>query len=270
MSQIKDNLVIITGAASGIGRALTIKAVKLGGRVIACDVNEKELNETIKLADNQPDKYILDVANAQQIQNFAEDIISTYPNETIILINNAGVGLASGTFAETPLDDFEWLMNINLYGVIRMTKAFLSHFIQLNKGHIVNVSSIFGIAGMPTNSAYCTAKFGVKGFTDVLKAELMGTNIQVASVHPGGIKTNIARNSRISKTQDINAAKAQMAKFEKVALKMPPEKAADILLNGIQKNDQRILIGSDAKALDWIVRMFPDTYHRVIAKVFKL
>jgi NAD(P)-dependent dehydrogenase (short-subunit alcohol dehydrogenase family) len=270
MSQIKDNLIIITGAASGIGRALTLKSVQLGGRVLACDVNEAGLDETILLAGNQPEKYLLDVADAQQIQDFAAGIISKYPDDTIILINNAGVGLASGTFAETPLDDFEWLMNINLYGVVRMTKAFLPHFIQLNKGHIVNVSSVFGIAGMPTNSAYCTAKFGVKGFTDVLKAELINTNVQVASVHPGGIKTNIARNSRISITQDIKAAKEQMSKFEKVALKMPAEKAAEVILNGIQKNNQRILIGSDAKALDWIVRMFPDTYHKVIAKVFKI
>jgi len=186
------------------------------------------------------------------------------------LVNNAGVGLASGTFNETPLDDFEWLMNINLYGVVRMTKAFLPHLIQQNKGHVVNVSSVYGLAGMPTNSAYSAAKFGVKGFTDVLKAELLKTNVKVSSVHPGGIKTNIARNSRISSTQNIEIAKKTMAKFEKVALKMSPENAALIIMNGIKKDKSRILIGSDAKALDLIVRLFPNSYHKIIAKIFKL
>ncbi len=270
MSQIKNNLVIITGAGSGIGRALTLQTAAEGAKVIACDVKESSLDETIQLAQHKPEKYILDVASAEQITYFADEILRKYPNEEIILINNAGVGLASGTFAETPLEDFEWLMNINLWGVVRMTKAFLPHLLKQNKGHIVNISSVFGIAGMPTNSAYCTAKFGVKGFSDVLKAELMQTNVNVSSVHPGGIKTNIARNSRISATQDVKEAKALMAKFEKEALKMPPEKAAAVIIDGIKKDEPRILIGNDAKALDWIVRMFPNTYHKVIAKVFKL
>lgn len=270
MSQIKDSLFIITGAGSGIGQALTLKAIAEGAKVIASDVNEKGLDETIAQTHGKAEKYILDVADPEQIKSFANNIIQKYPNETIILINNAGVGLASGNFTETPLEDFEWLMNINLYGVVRLTKAFLPHLLQQNKGHIVNVSSVYGLAGMPTNSAYSTAKFGVKGFTDVLKAELLGTNVKVSSVHPGGIKTNIARNSRISATQDVELAKKTMAKFEKIALKMPASEAADAIINGIKKDKSRILIGSDAKALDWIVRIFPNSYHKIIAKVFKL
>lgn len=270
MSEIKNSLFVITGAGSGIGRALTILAIHEGAKVIATDVNEQGLDETIRLSNGKVEKYHLDVANHEAIKSFATAIIQKYPNETIILVNNAGVGLASGTFNETPLDDFEWLMNINLYGVVRMTKAFLPHLIQQNKGHIVNVSSVYGLAGMPTNSAYSTAKFGVKGFTDVLKAELLKTNVKVASVHPGGIKTNIARNSRISATQNVEIAKKTMAKFEKVALKMSPENAALVIMNGIKKDKSRILIGSDAKTLDWLVRIFPDNYHKIIAKVFKL
>lgn len=270
MSQIKDSLFIITGAGSGIGQALTLKAIAEGAKVIASDLNEKGLDETIAQSNGKAEKYILDVANHEQIQKFAADILNKYPNETIILVNNAGVGLASGNFTETPLEDFEWLMNINLYGVVRLTKAFLPHLIQQNKGHIVNVSSVYGLAGMPTNSAYSTAKFGVKGFTDVLKAELLDTNVKISSVHPGGIKTNIARNSRIASTQDMAQAKATMAKFEKVALKMPATQAADIIIDGIKKDKSRILIGTDAKALDLIVRIFADNYHKVIAKIFKL
>ena len=270
MSELKNSLFIITGAGSGIGQSLTLKAIAEGANVIAADINEQGLDETIALANGKAEKYILDVANHEAINSFAADIIKKHPNEKIILVNNAGVGLASRNFTETPLDDFEWLMNINLYGVVRMTKAFLQHLLKQNKGHIVNVSSIYGLAGMPTNSAYSTAKFGVKGFTDVLKAELLRTNVKVSSVHPGGIKTNIARNSRISSTQDIQLAKKTMAKFEKVALKMPASKAAEIIIDGIKKDKSRILIGSDAKALDFIVRLFPNSYHKIIAKVFKL
>ena len=240
MSELKNSLFIITGAGSGIGQALTLKAIVEGANVIAADINEQGLDETIAQTNGKAEKYILDV------------------------------GLASRNFTETPLDDFEWLMNINLYGVVRMTKAFLPHLLKQNKGHIVNVSSIYGLAGMPTNSAYSTAKFGVKGFTDVLKAELLRTNVKVSSVHPGGIKTNIARNSRISSTQDVQLTKKTMAKFEKVALKMPASKAAEIIIDGIKKDKSRILIGSDAKALDFIVRLFPNSYHKIIAKVFKL
>ena len=190
-------------------------------------------------------------------------------DDYLVLLDEKGSQMNSRDFADY-LEDFEWLMNINLYGVVRLSKAFLPHLIQQNKGHIVNVSSVYGLAGMPTNSAYSTAKFGVKGFTDVLKAELLGTNVKISSVHPGGIKTNIARNSRISSTQDIAQAKATMAKFEKVALKMPPAKAADVIIDGIKKDKSRILIGTDAKALDFIVRLFPNSYHKIIAKVFKV
>ncbi|MDB5228946.1 MAG: Short-chain dehydrogenase [Bacteroidota bacterium] len=270
MSQITDSLFIVTGAASGIGRALAIKAAKEGAKVIACDINENSLDETMSIISGSAEKYVLDISQLEHINIFASEILAKYPQQNIILVNNAGVALTSGTFAETSLEDFEWLMNINLWGAIRMTKAFLPEMIKNNSGHIVNVSSIFGVAGMPNNSAYCTAKFGVKGFSDVLKSELLGSNIRISSVHPGGIKTNIARDSRISSSQNIDEVKAMISKFEKVALKMPPEQAADVILNGIKKNKPRILIGNDAKTLDYIVRIFPDTYHKIIAKVFKL
>ena len=201
--------------------------------------------------------------------HFAKNIRTKYKNiYNKVSVNNNNKWQSA--FMIIPFEDFEWLMNINLYGVVRMTKAFLPHLVQQNKGHIINVSSVYGLAGMPTNSAYCTAKFGVKGFTDVLKAELLGTNVKISSVHPGGIKTNVAKNSRISVTQDIAKAKATMAKFEKVALKMTAEAAADVIIDGIKKDKSRILIGSDAKALDFMVRLFPNNYHKIIAKVFKL
>ena len=268
MSEIKNSIFIVTGAGSGIGRALAIRASMEGAKVIATDV--KGLDETLQLSKGDMETFVLDVSNAEQIENFASGILKKYSQEKIILVNNAGVSLASGSFAETPLEDFEWLLNINLWGVVRMTKAFLPHMLKQNQGHIINVSSIYGIAGMPNNSAYSTAKFGVKGFSDVLKAEVLGTNVRVSSVHPGGVKTNIARDGRISKTQDEAEAKKLIAKFEKVALKMEPSTAAEIILNGIKNDKSRILVGGDAKLLDTVVRVFPNSYHKIFAKLFKL
>ncbi|HEY1053655.1 MAG TPA: SDR family NAD(P)-dependent oxidoreductase, partial [Emticicia sp.] len=171
---------------------------------------------------------------------------------------------------ETSLTDFEWLININLWGVVRMTKAFLRHLVKQNQGHIVNISSIFGIVGMPENSAYATAKFAVKGFSDVLKLELIRTNVKISTVHPGGIKTGIARNSRKGHNKDNDEGKKAVANFERAVLKMPAEKAAAIILDGIEKNKPRILIGNDARTMDVIARVFPNTYHKVLAKMFKL
>lgn len=269
MSAVKDSLFIVTGAGSGIGRALAIQAVNEGAMVIATDVNEKGLDETIALTNHQAQKYLLDVSKPQQIENFARDIIKQYFHHRIILVNNAGVAIHSGNFAETPLDDFEWLLSINLWGVIRMTKAFLPHMVKQNQGHIINVSSVFGIVGLPHQSAYATAKFGVKGFSDVLKIELIRSNVKVSSVHPGGINTNIARSSKISEGQNIEQAKKQIAEFQK-ALKMSPERAAEIIIAGIKNDKARILVGSDAKLMDWIARVFPNTYHHKLAKLFKM
>lgn len=270
MSQIKDSVFIVTGAASGIGRALVIQAAAAGAKVIATDVNEAGLDETVNQATGAIEKYILDVSDAEQIKTFANVIINKHFHERFILVNNAGVALFSGSFLETSLTDFEWLLNINLWGVVRMTKAFLRHLVKQNQGHIVNVSSIFGIVGIPQNSAYSTAKFAVKGFSDVLKLELFRTNVKISTVHPGGIKTGIARNSRKGHGKDNEDGKKAVEKFERAALKMSAEKAAAIILDGIEKDKPRILIGNDARTLDVIARVFPNSYHKVLAKMFKL
>jgi short-subunit dehydrogenase len=270
---IKNNMnethFIITGAGSGIGQALAILAASKGAKVIASDIDEKGLEETrqkIMTQNGWINIHRLDVSDPQAITDFSEMIKQTYNPQKIVLVNNAGVGLNSGTFAETPMQDFEWLMNINLYGVIRMTKAFLPLLLEQNNGNIVNVSSIFGIMGVRYQSAYCTAKFGVKGFSDVLKFELIDTNIRVSSVHPGGIKTKIASNARISEGQDLKQVAADLEKFERESLINSPEYAAEVIMKGIQKGKSRILIGRDAKILDILVRTFPDNYFKKIPK----
>lgn len=266
---MNDTYFIITGAGSGIGQALSVLVASKGVKVIATDINEKGLEETyqkVMLQHGWINTHRLDVSDSQAITDFAGMVTKTYNPQKIVLVNNAGVALSSGTFAETPMQDFEWLMNINLYGVIRMTKAFLPIMLAQNNGNIVNVSSIFGIVGVLYQSAYCTAKFGVKGFSDVLKFELMDTNIKVSSVHPGGIKTKIASNARVSEGQNLKQAAADLEKFEREALINTPEYAAEVIFKGIQKGKSRILIGRDAKVLDVLARVFPDNYFKKIPK----
>lgn len=266
---MKDTHFIITGAGSGIGQALAILAASKGAKVIATDINEKGLEETrekVVAQNGWINTHRLDVSDSQAITDFKNMIIKIYSPQKITLVNNAGVALYSGTFAETSMEDFEWLLNINLYGVIRMTKAFLPVMLAQNQGHIVNISSIFGIVGVRYQSAYCTAKFGVKGFSDVLKMELMDTGIKISSVHPGGIKTKIASNAKVSENQDPRQVAADLEKFEREALINTPQYAAEVIVKGIEKGKQRILIGRDAKIIDILARTFPSTYHLKIPK----
>jgi len=197
MSYFNNANTIITGAGSGMGRQMALQAAKRGARVIAVDYNNITLDETKALAQAQGsaiETFVLDVANAQAIEDFATQLIPTFNKGRLILINNAGVSIFTGNFEHTPLDEFEWLINVNMWGVIRLTKAFYPYFLEHNNGHIVNLSSVFGLGGMGGNSAYCTSKFAVRGFTETIRMELADTNVGTTSVHPGGVKTNIVRN----------------------------------------------------------------------------
>jgi butyryl-CoA dehydrogenase len=265
---MKKGFYIITGAGSGIGQALAKAVAQAGNQLIITDVSRQGLEITekeVKQTGKWVNSYIFDVANAEAVENFAKEVLTTYQPQNIILINNAGVALNSGHFSETELADFEWVLNINLWGVIRMTKAFLPYMLAKNEGHIVNISSVFGLGGFIRQSAYCTAKFGVKGFTDVLKMELIGTNVIATSVHPGGIKTNIARNARQALAVDATLIEKEIANFEK-AFDKTPEYAAQVILKGIAKNKSRVLIGRDARMIDFFTRFFPDTYHKILIK----
>lgn len=275
MSYYQNTTVLITGAGSGMGREMARLARQRGATVLATDVNETTLAETNQLADGQLTTYRLDVGDAAAIQAFAAQVIPTLdPAKPLILINNAGVGLGSGPFAETDLDDFEWLLSINLWGVVRMTKAFLPFMLQHNRGQIVNLSSVFGLAGVENNSAYCTSKFGVRGFSDSLRMELYDTGIGVTCVHPGGIKTNIAASSRIGKSGFVTQAMhKQGADSFAAAAKTTPQRAAEIILDGVARRKARVLIGNDAHQIEWVTRLFPTKYvgilRREIQKAFK-
>ncbi|MDB5242413.1 MAG: short-chain dehydrogenase [Spirosoma sp.] len=271
MKLFENTTVIITGAGSGIGRQLTIQAAADGAHVIATDVNEVGLAETKQLASGNVMTARLDVSDADAIRTFADQTIPTLADRRLILVNNAGVALGSGPFSETALTDFEWLLSINLWGVVRMTKAFLP-YMMAQKGrrsdgkpgsHIVNLSSVFGLAGVMNQSAYCTAKFGVRGFSDVLRMELLDTNIGITCVHPGGIKTNIAQNARIGQGGFVTQSMHQQGSisFEKAA-KTTPQEAARQIWNGVRQNKARVLIGADAHLIEWVTRLFPTRYVR--------
>lgn len=242
MKNFTNKIVVITGAASGIGRALAIEFASYNCTLALCDVDELALQETKKLLANDKIKVLLkkvDVSDKNAVFNFAEEVKNTFGNADIV-INNAGVALGKMTIAETSIEEFEWLMGINFWGMVYGTKAFLPQLEKNETTAVVNVSSLFGMISASFNGSYCASKFGIRGFNEVLMIELINTNIQVHSVHPGGIKTNIARNARggDSKFGEM---------FEEKFLKMPPEKAAKIIVKGIQKNNPRIIVGGDAK-----------------------
>ncbi len=267
MSKFTNAVVIITGAASGMGQYMAIQAAQRGGSVIATDVNDAGLKETQAMAQAAGAAITiqrLDVSTKEGIKDFADKILPTLNNRPLILINNAGIGLTSGNFNDTNLDDFEHLINVNLWGVIRMTKAFYPYFMAQNQGHIVNLSSVFGLGGAMFQSAYCASKAGIKGFTESLRMELLDTNIKTLVVHPGGIKTNIARNST-PKGSVITPAmhEAAIKAFDKSAL-TSSEDAAKQILNAVENNKERLVIGMDGKMLSIMTRLFPVGFTKIM------
>lgn len=275
-SSFLNSVLVVTGAASGIGRQLSLQAAAKGASVIATDVNRSGLGETRAMGrklDLKMEIYQLDVSDKAAVFSFADTIIPQLGGRKLILINNAGVGLFSGRFQDTELEDFEWLLNINLWGTIYMTKAFYPYFLERNEGHIVNISSVFGLAGAANQSAYCTSKFAVRGFTETLRMELSGTGIHTTSVHPGGIKTNIVKASFPKGAVATEAMhRESVVSFEKAA-RTTAEKAASLILKAVEQKKKRLLIGPDAKVLDRIVRLFPVLYTKIlksqIEKTFK-
>ena len=264
MSLANESVVVITGAASGIGRALAVRLSKepIAGIAIA-DVNEDALAETKQIAERSGVKvtaHRVDVSSETEMRSFADDVINQHGRVTHI-INNAGVALG-GTVREVSLDDIRWLMDINFWGVVNGTKVFLPHLERESSAHIVNISSIFGIFAPPGQAAYCASKFAVRGFTECLRQELAGSNIAVSVVHPGGVSTNIANDARIGEgvTMTETQIKERKERINKNLARTTPDEAAEIIVRGIRARAPRILIGSDARALDRIARFFPRKY----------
>jgi len=272
MKNLEGKIVVVTGAGSGIGRALALQLAAQGAQLALCDVNETNLQKTVDIAAAHGVKVysaVLDVSKREAFQTFTDNVARALGNASVV-INNAGVALSQNVEAMNR-QDFEWVLNINFWGVVNGCEAFLPQLRQQKDAHIVNISSIFGIIGVPSQSAYNASKFAVKGFTEALRQELNGSNIHVTCVHPGGIKTNIARNARVHNDMFVKAAdpKKLAADFDKLAA-TTAEEAARQIVRAIETNQKRLLIGKDAKALDAIQRLLPNDYDTVLGVGYKL
>ncbi|MGB5544750.1 MAG: SDR family NAD(P)-dependent oxidoreductase [Gammaproteobacteria bacterium] len=267
MKSFENKVAAITGAGSGIGRALAIELGRHKCDVALSDVNEEGLLDTVEQVRRlgvHVTSQKVDVADREAVHAWADQVVDEHGKANLIF-NNAGVALAS-TVEGMSYGDFEWLMDVNFWGVVHGTKAFLPHLKASGDGHIINISSVFGLVGIPSQSAYNSAKFAVRGFTESLRQELdmMSYGVSASSVHPGGIKTGIARSSRIDRSvcdlgiSDIDSRE----KFEKSFI-TGADKAARVILDGVRRNQRRILVGPDARVFDWIVRLLPSTYQRI-------
>lgn len=263
MGYFDDKHAVITGAASGIGRALALQLNEQGCTLWLSDVNEAGLAETRALlprGDGPCDTRIVDVADRNAVEAWAQDIAGR--TEAVhLVVNNAGVALMARA-QDADYADVHWLMNINFWGVVHGCLAFLPLLERAPMSHLVNISSVFGLIGVPTQSAYNAAKFAVKGYSEALRQELAaaGSPVSLLCVHPGGIDTNIARNARSA--NPLADADTQQAAFAP-HVRTSAEDAARQILRAAQKRHARLLIGPDARIIDWAVRLFPSAYTRL-------
>ena len=268
MKELSGQVAAITGAGSGIGRALAVELSSRGCPVALSDVDEVGLAETVARCEGRGVKVTsarVDVADRAAVFAWADSVVDEH-GQVNLVFNNAGVALGAGVETMS-IEDFEWLMGINFWGVVHGTQAFLPHLKATGSGHVVNVSSVFGLVSIPSQSAYNAAKFAVRGFTDALRIELDAERCGVSSttIHPGGIKTNIARNARFDPALAEASGDLDPAdEFDKLAL-TTPEKAARQILKAVERNRRRALIGPDAKVFDLVSRLPAATHQRVLA-----
>jgi NAD(P)-dependent dehydrogenase (short-subunit alcohol dehydrogenase family) len=249
---------VVTGAGSGIGRALAIQLASCGARLALSDIDEAALSTTIAQCGSGTEAraYKLNVADRGAVLAHAAEVERDF-GAVHFVFNNAGATLV-GTFEHSSLEEIEWQLGINLWGVIHGSKAFLPLMLSQREGCIVNISSIFGLLGYPTQSAYNISKFGVRGLTECLWSELKDTGVRAVCVHPGGIRTNIERAGR-----RVKLANQQEAEFAAKAAKLlvtPPEECAKDILRGVEAGKNRILTGYRSRAIHWISRLLPNSY----------
>jgi NAD(P)-dependent dehydrogenase (short-subunit alcohol dehydrogenase family) len=265
MTSIRGKVAVVTGAGSGIGRELALGLARRGARLSLCDISEPGLAGTVgqvTALGAEAHSAAVDVGDRAAVAGYADAVAAHY-GAIHQVYNNAGLAGAGETVATTEFDVYDRVLAVNLFGVINGTKVFLPHLIASGDGHVINMSSLNGIMGQPGLSAYCTSKFGVRGFTETLRGEMLlaGHPVKVSVVHPGGVRTNIA-SSALAEAQrlGIELTPAQQARarvYNEKLLRMQPAKAASIILAGVEAGKPRILVGSDARAIDLLVRLAP-------------
>jgi NADP-dependent 3-hydroxy acid dehydrogenase YdfG len=264
MYSLANKVVLVTGAGSGIGRALAQQLSAKGAKLALADWDADGLQETETSLQTPVLSAQLDVADKRAFEDFAKQAIDHY-GVVDAVINNAGVALLQRA-QDLNYDDLEWVMNINFWGVIYGTHAVLPQMLARNTGYIVNISSLYGQIAWPGNSAYCAAKFAVRGYTEVMTQDLAGTGVHSLSVHPGGIQTNIVRNARVDDAGDGNTKAAISKSFDKIAM-TSPDKAAAQILRAMEKEKVKLIIGQDAKLLDRLQRLMPVSYRWLIRRM---
>ncbi len=268
----RDTTAVVTGAGSGIGRALAIELARRGANIAASDIDVEGLGRTASLSSGLTgtiEPYELDVADREAVIAHVDHVTDRFGSVEMVF-NNAGVAVGASVL-DMSWDDLDWLLGINLMGVINGSKAFLPQLVASGRGRLVNISSIFGLVGVPSQSAYCTAKFGVRGFTETLRQEMLieGHPVSVHCVHPGGIRTNIVRNGRMSALgaeSGPGGADDPVERFERSA-RHSPERAAEVILRGVERDKPRILIGREAYFVAGVPRVLGGRYQNVIARL---
>jgi NADP-dependent 3-hydroxy acid dehydrogenase YdfG len=265
MRTLDGKLVVVTGAGSGIGRALATQAADMGAVLALSDWDEVGLVETAQQVQARTHRGVrtdkLDVRDRQAMHEYAADVRRDL-GRVNVLVNNAGVAL-HGDFEEVSYEDFEWVMDVDFWGVVQGTKEFLPHLIESGDGHLVNISSLFGLMGMPGQTAYNSAKFAVRGFTESLRQEMILARhpVKVTCVHPGGVSTGIARNGRATASHDQSQVAAH---FDAKLARLTADQAAATILAGVLADKPRVVVGTDAKLLDAFVRIVGPRYQRAV------
>jgi NAD(P)-dependent dehydrogenase (short-subunit alcohol dehydrogenase family) len=266
--ELRGRVAVVTGAASGIGRALALELAREGAELALSDVDETGLAESARAAEALGTRVSferVDVADCAAVERHAASVRARHGRVNLV-INNAGVGLGA-TIADMSYEDLAWLMDVDFWGVVHGTKAFLPHLRESGEGHVVNVSSVFGLVAVPGQGAYNAAKFAVRGFTECLRQELEleGANVSATCVHPGGIKTAIARKARVLQRPGSPSREEMNARFDRLA-RTSADAAARAILRGVKRNARRVLIGPDARLIDWLQRLLPAAYQRIIVR----
>lgn len=262
MSDFAGRVAVVTGAGSGIGRALAHGLARRGARLALSDVDEAGLAGTVAGLGGEVRADRLDVTDREAVLAYAADVAEGFGVVNQVY-NNAGVAFA-GSIMDSTFEQMEKVVDIDFWGVVHGTKAFLPHLVASGDGHVVNISSLFGLLAVPSQSAYNAAKFAVRGFTESLRQEMLvaGHPVRVTCVHPGGVRTGIARNAERGTGYEDGAA---MERFERTMLRMPPERAAEAILAGVARDRARVLVGNDARVLDALVRLLGSAYQRPLA-----